>query len=73
MALGYYTLTYTYEAAGVLATSKLEGTLIPSLDEFKQQIGQQIITGGTVWIMGNGTMIGIPASRIVNIELKLEN
>lgn len=73
MGIRYYDLAYTYEAAGELATTHLKSTPIADLTKFKQEIGEQIIGGGTVWVMGNGTMIGIPASRLVNITLTLES
>ena len=71
MGLRYYDMTYTYQAGNELASLRLESTPIVSLEKYKAEIDEQIRNGGTVWVMGNGTVIGIPASKIVNITLKL--
>ena len=73
MGIKLYTLMYTYEAGGELATTTLKGTPIASLTRFKQETAEQMASGYMVWVMGNGTLIGIPASKIVNVTLELES
>jgi hypothetical protein len=72
VTIRYYSLQYTYEAGGELATSTLKGFPIVNFEKFQKETAEQITGNGIVWIMGGGTMIGIPASRIVNITLELE-
>lgn len=73
MAIKYYDLTYTYETKQGLASLSLKGTPVPSLEKLRQEIGEQIICGGTVWVMSVDGIVGIPASRIVKIEMKPVN
>ena len=71
MGLRYYNMTYTYQYGSELASLHLESTPIVSLEKYKAEIDEQIRTGGTVWVMGKGTTVGIPASKIVNITVEL--
>jgi hypothetical protein len=73
VSIKYYTLMYTYEAAGELATSTLKGFPIVDFSKFQKETAEQIASNGIVWIMGGGTLIGIPASRITNVTLEVEN